>query len=77
MPKNNGIPMPWEIGDIIPFLHNIRTMYMVFIKKRYFRQGRLWEVKLTELLVLQKKYLEVQSFGEKLRTIQENCEIFI
>jgi len=23
------------------------------------------------------KYLEVQSFGEELRTIQENCEIFI
>ena len=45
MPKNNGIPMPWEIGDIIPFLRNIRTMYTVFIKKRYFRQGRLWEVK--------------------------------
>lgn len=77
MPKNKGIPMPRGIGDIIPFLRNIRTMYTVFIKKRYFRQGRLWEVKLTELLVLQKKYLEVQSFGEKLRTIQENCEIFI
>ena len=25
--------------------YNIYTMYTVFIKKRYFRQGRLWEVK--------------------------------
>ena len=45
MPKNKGIPMLRRIGDIILFLHDIHTMYTVFIKRRDFRQGRLWEVK--------------------------------
>lgn len=34
MPKNNGIPMPWEIGDIILFLH-IYTHNVYGIHKPY------------------------------------------
>lgn len=58
MPKNKGIPMPWEIGDIILFLHNIRTMYTVFI-------SHIWKSIRTFITVFFHKIVVLQQPGQR------------